>query len=39
MTYATIETSTPIIATDWTIPQLWEGYSQEQHAAWDTLFA
>lgn len=25
-------------ATDWTIPQNWGAYSQEDHATWDTLF-
>jgi phenylalanine-4-hydroxylase len=24
---------------DWTIPQNWEGYSEEEHNTWDTLFA
>jgi phenylalanine-4-hydroxylase len=24
---------------DWTIPQNWAGYTPEQHATWDTLFA
>src|SRR5438128_1663564 len=24
---------------DWTIPQQWEAYSDEEHATWDRLFA
>ncbi|MEY2942063.1 MAG: hypothetical protein RLY97_77 [Pseudomonadota bacterium] len=26
-------------ATDWTVPQNWAGYSAEEHARWDGLFA
>lgn len=26
-------------ADDWTVPQLWERFTVEEHATWDTLFA
>ena len=29
----------PGAAADWTIPQLWERFSAEEHRVWDTLFA
>jgi len=28
----------PEAAADWTIPQGWENYSDEEHATWDRLF-
>ena len=29
----------PETAPDWTIPQNWAGYSQQEHAVWDLLYA
>jgi phenylalanine-4-hydroxylase len=29
----------PGAAADWTVPQGWDGYTAEEHAVWDTLFA
>src|SRR5687768_9844572 len=26
-------------AADWTIPQNWDGFSADEHAVWDTLYA
>ena len=31
-------TRPPEAAEDWTVPQNWEAFSQEQHAVWDLLF-
>lgn len=34
-----LDSPPPGAAPDWTIPQDWAGYTAEEHATWDTLFA
>ena len=34
-----LRTRPPEAADDWTIPQNWAGYTDQEHATWDTLFA
>lgn len=36
---ATDDIPPPFAASDWTIPQDWQSYSQQEHDMWDRLFA